>query len=238
MAICNQRDKAGSRGWGRGAIVHCGGDQRGRDQHRARRVQGVDGKGSSGGAWDGVAVSGARPVTDLAFRVLGGTRGKGTRYWAGKDSKVGRACKSTGAVGDSDEGRLGSLSRWRVGCGECRRRVEQGIDEMVSTKTVVDNEHHRVHTGSIGFTAWYRFSSLVAGRRGLLIFAPFFSNRPGLLKLGRPELCRTRLPSKPEFESSTLSLAASVKASALQFLGCALWAAPGPGKQPDITSGK
>ena len=109
---------------------------------------------------------------------------------------------------------------------------------MVSTKTVVDNEHHRVHTGSIGFTAWYRFSSLVAGRRGLLIFAPFFSNRPGLLKLGRPELCRTRLPSKPEFESSTLSLAASVKASALQFLGCALWAAPGPGKQPDITSGK
>ena len=63
QAVGNQPDKAGSRGWWRGGMVDWAGCQRRRDRHRARRVLGGDGKGSGGGAWDGVAVPGARPVT-------------------------------------------------------------------------------------------------------------------------------------------------------------------------------
>ena len=63
QAVGNQPDKAGSRGWWRGGMVDWAGCQRRRDRHRARRVQGGDGKGSGGGAWDGVAVPGARPKT-------------------------------------------------------------------------------------------------------------------------------------------------------------------------------
>ena len=59
----DQRDNVGSRGCSLCGTNYCTGYQRRRDQLRARRAQGVDGKGSSGGAWDGVA---ARPVTELA----------------------------------------------------------------------------------------------------------------------------------------------------------------------------
>ena len=39
-----------------GVMMYCGEGQRRRDQCRARRIQGVDGKGSGGGAWVGVAI--------------------------------------------------------------------------------------------------------------------------------------------------------------------------------------
>ena len=53
----------GSRRWGQGGRIIGGGDQCRRNQTRARLVQGVDGKGSCGGAWVGFAVPGPRSPT-------------------------------------------------------------------------------------------------------------------------------------------------------------------------------
>ena len=62
-----------------------------------------------------------------------------------KDSKDGKACKSTGAEADEE-------SRWKVGCEECRWRGEKlgnaavhQWKEYYATTTAGDTEHPLEH---------------------------------------------------------------------------------------------
>ena len=95
---------------GQGGMIYCRGYQRRRDQHRARRVQSVDdvtnfvGNGCrcgcrTGGAWDGAAVPGARPVANLA--ALGQRRGQRDQelYGEGPEGFKGHGRESLQADG-------------------------------------------------------------------------------------------------------------------------------------------
>ena len=164
QAIGHQRDNAGSRGQGRGGMLNRGENQRRRDQPRARRVQGVNGKGRGGGAWVGVAVPGAQPVADLAALRQKRRRRK-------RDQKLGE---------EEFKGR----ERLQVYGRKTRRgkRSEMRVVSSASGARHRDDgtERQLVHTRA------HAIVFMVS--RGRLIFAPFFSSRPGLPRLGRPKL--------------------------------------------------